>query len=267
MDLWPLFFSLLIAFFIVVIWNLVRRPESESGHNKSSDDQPVGGEQDEDSLIFEIVGPGLYEVDIVGESFYQDALNEIAGGKTEDGHSLEKKAILFLQDDNPHDDKAVAIFIDRKLVGHLERETARSFRQELATAGVPGQHTFVGALIVGGWSRENDEGHYGVKLDLPVDDPENGAPNPEARAAAEEERNLFAYIEETEADAARNGWGVAPGWYERLAILYRKQKRYDDEVEILERYEAQPKAPGALPKKLAERLIKARAIRVRNRAR
>jgi len=59
-------------------------------------------------------------------------------------------------------------------------------------------------------------------------------------------------------------WDVAPWFYEQLAIIYRKQKRYAEEVSILERYASQPKAPGVSPKKLAERLIKARELLANN---
>ena len=65
---------------------------------------------------------------------------------------------------------------------------------------------------------------------------------------------------ENESSAAGEGWGVAPWYYEQLAILYRKEKEYQKEVEILERYTAQPKAPGASPQKLAERLINAQEL-------
>jgi tetratricopeptide (TPR) repeat protein len=61
-------------------------------------------------------------------------------------------------------------------------------------------------------------------------------------------------------------WGVAPWYYEQLAIIYRKQKRYAEEVSILERYESQPKAPGVGPMKLAERLINARELLANNNA-
>ena len=71
---------------------------------------------------------------------------------------------------------------------------------------------------------------------------------------------------EKEAKVQGKGWGVAPWYYEQLAILYRKEKQYDNEVEILERYEGQPKAPGAGSEKLAERLIKARQLRDKKRA-
>jgi hypothetical protein len=73
-------------------------------------------------------------------------------------------------------------------------------------------------------------------------------------------------VDATEQEAKRTGEGVAPWYYEKLAMIYRKEKRYEAEVAILKRYERQPKAPGALPKKLAERLVKARQLRDRESA-
>jgi hypothetical protein len=67
-------------------------------------------------------------------------------------------------------------------------------------------------------------------------------------------------VDATEKEAKRTGGGVSPWYYEKLAMIYRKEKLYEDEVAILERYERQPKAPGALSKKLAERLVKARQL-------
>ena len=71
---------------------------------------------------------------------------------------------------------------------------------------------------------------------------------------------LLKIINATESESKVGGLGVAPGYYEDLAIIYRKEKRFSDEVAILERYEAQPKAHGALPRVLAERLVKAREL-------
>ncbi|WP_257311272.1 hypothetical protein [Geothrix fuzhouensis] len=73
---------------------------------------------------------------------------------------------------------------------------------------------------------------------------------------------LIQSIEATERESrfAGEGWGVAPWYYEQLAIIYRKDKRYEDEVAILERYEAQPKAPGSGPAKLKERLSAAKKL-------
>ncbi|WP_070988903.1 hypothetical protein [Halofilum ochraceum] len=70
---------------------------------------------------------------------------------------------------------------------------------------------------------------------------------------------------ESESKTAGQGWGVAPWYYEQLAIIYRKEKRIADEIEILERYEAQPKAPGAGPSKLKERLERARRLHAGNK--
>lgn len=74
----------------------------------------------------------------------------------------------------------------------------------------------------------------------------------------EAERVLVGCIEATEQEAQQQGHGVAPFYYEQLAILYSKAKCIDDELAVLERYEAAPKAPGASPGKLADRLVKVR---------
>ena len=69
---------------------------------------------------------------------------------------------------------------------------------------------------------------------------------------------LLKCVDATESESRIGGWGVAPWYYEQLAILYRKEKRIADEVSILERFEGQRKAPGALPPKLIDRLARAR---------
>ncbi|HWO71024.1 MAG TPA: hypothetical protein VNP94_09760 [Actinomycetota bacterium] len=80
----------------------------------------------------------------------------------------------------------------------------------------------------------------------------------------EAERLLLRLVDAVEAEAAAEGWGVAPWYYEQLAIIYRKRKDLDAEVRILERFAGQRHAPGASPPKLLERLEKARALRDRS---
>lgn len=70
---------------------------------------------------------------------------------------------------------------------------------------------------------------------------------------------LLRLVEATEDEARAERWGVAPWYYEQLAILYAKKKGLAAELAILERYERQPKAPGVGPSKLAERLASVRA--------
>lgn len=65
---------------------------------------------------------------------------------------------------------------------------------------------------------------------------------------------LLQLIEATESEARANSWGVAPWYYEQLAIVYSKKKDRKAELEVLERYAGKRKAPGARPEKLAQRL-------------
>lgn len=99
-------------------------------------------------------------LDVVGESHYQRELEEIAGGRTEDGVDLSVDAELVPQDDNPHDQNAVAVQVNGTIVGFLPREQAAAYR----CAG-RGREKH-GARIVGGWYRgRDDRGHFGVKLE------------------------------------------------------------------------------------------------------
>ena len=113
--------------------------------------------------IWRIDGPGDFEIEVVGESHYQDALENITGGKTEDGHEMEKDALLIHHDENPYDNQAVVVSIEGEIVGYLNRKLARQFRVKMKEAGVAGQPAVCRALIVGGWDRgDGDEGHFGV---------------------------------------------------------------------------------------------------------
>ena len=48
---------------------------------------------------------------------------------------------------------------------------------------------------------------------------------------------LFGLIEATENEAKEQGWSYgAPGYYEDAAIIFRKLKRYEDEIEVLKRW-------------------------------
>jgi hypothetical protein len=108
-----------------------------------------------------------YSVDVVGESNYQQALEQLAGGRTKDGVNVAKKATLVLEGSNPHDPLAVRVDIDGVKVGYLARPSARAHRQTLESAGTPHRNATCPALITGGWDRgQKGRGHFGVKLDL-----------------------------------------------------------------------------------------------------
>jgi DNA polymerase III epsilon subunit-like protein len=73
--------------------------------------------------------------------------------------------------------------------------------------------------------------------------------------------HLMEEVDRQEEESGRTGQGVAPWYYEQLAIVYRKQGRHDEKLAILERYDRQRKAPGATPAVLKTRLEKVRAKR------
>ena len=74
------------------------------------------------------------------------------------------------------------------------------------------------------------------------------------------EKLLLNLLDAVESESASKGVGVAPWYYEQLAIIYRKRKDYLKEIEILERFARQKLATGASPPKLLERLEKARKL-------
>jgi hypothetical protein len=74
------------------------------------------------------------------------------------------------------------------------------------------------------------------------------------------ENLLIELVKATEAESAVNGMGVAPAYYNELAILYRKQKELSKEISILERFAKQKHARGVMPAKLLERLGKVKEL-------
>ena len=59
--------------------------------------------------------------------------------------------------------------------------------------------------------------------------------------------------------------GVAPWPFEQLAIVFRKQKKHEDEIRLLEIFMELPHAPGAGPQRLKERLEKARSAQLKRK--
>lgn len=127
------------------------------------------GRDQRHSPVARLPGPGTFDFDIVGESKYQDALEAICGGRDRDGVEKRVEATLVLEDENPHDNKAVRVDVQGRTVGYLSREAARNYRKQIAKAGHPRLTAVCDAIIVGGWQRsKKDVGSFGVKLDLPV---------------------------------------------------------------------------------------------------
>jgi hypothetical protein len=74
----------------------------------------------------------------------------------------------------------------------------------------------------------------------------------------ETEQLLISLVGATEAEDRIEERGVAPWYYEQLALIYRKNKDLSMEQSIFERFESQRHSPGKKPETLMARLTKIR---------
>lgn len=244
-------------------------------------------------------------LEVVGESYYQDALWRIVGGIREDRVRHDVVAMLLPEPDNEYDRNAIAVRISGLHVGYLSRHDAAAYLPGLRAImeANPGLPIALEGVIVGGGEREDGFGRLGVFLehdpaDFGLHPPRQGlgelqAGRSNATGAHLREpgstsghlrgKHFTAYVEEVktlrryghddtaeklllelidviEADAAERNWGVAPWYYEQVAMICRKRHDPIAEVTILERFEAAPHGPGEGPTKLAARLEKARQL-------
>lgn len=140
---------------------------SDEPKQKQSAPQPKA----EDNEVF-LRGTGNFDLEVTGESFYQDNLESICGERNERGENKEVIASLILEDDNKFDKgNAVRIEIEGKQVGYLSKKVARAYREIMNANGAINAVVTCNALIKGGWKRKNGNiGNYGVWLDIPFEE-------------------------------------------------------------------------------------------------
>jgi hypothetical protein len=110
---------------------------------------------------------GWTDLEVVGESHYQDNLWRLVGGRRQSDERVrvDVVAVLAAEPDNPYDANAIAVWVRGLKVGYLSREDAqryqpgllalqRKHRQPIALAGV----------IAGGGMRPDGPGQLGVFL-------------------------------------------------------------------------------------------------------
>ena len=109
---------------------------------------------------------GYEDLEVVGESHYQDNLRRLTGYRPPDERVRQEiHAVLVAEDDNPHDPGAVAVWIDGLQVGHLSRENARRYRPGLlAQQRAHGKPIALAGVIAGGGIRDDGPGMLGVFL-------------------------------------------------------------------------------------------------------
>jgi hypothetical protein len=109
---------------------------------------------------------GDEDLEVVGESFYQPSLWQLAGARPgRERVRKEIRAVLVPEDDNPYDPNAVAVWIDGLQVGHLPRENALRYRPGLlAQQHARGVPIALPGVITGGGIRSDGLGRLGVFL-------------------------------------------------------------------------------------------------------
>lgn len=108
---------------------------------------------------------GRHDLEVVGESQYQDNLWRMIGGRRDDRVRVEVQAVLLAEPDNPYDPNAITVLIDGAKVGYLCREDAKAYRPGLLALGA--RHRALIALagvVVGGGMRQDGPGLLGVRL-------------------------------------------------------------------------------------------------------
>lgn len=125
-------------------------------------------------MVIMFNGNREFDFDIVGESRRQRELEHLAGPKTQYGCEHKCFAALVLENDNPHDQNAVAVSIIEEVasrtlsVGYLKRSDAIIFREGVAALNIDTNEIMLcAARIIGGWDNgRGNAGLFGVKLDL-----------------------------------------------------------------------------------------------------
>jgi hypothetical protein len=132
-----------------------------------------------DAILLE----GYKDLGVVGESFHQDSLWTLVGGRDDRARRVRVDIIgvLTAEPDNSHDSNAVAVSIDGLSVGYLSREDARLYQPGvLDFLRRYGRPVALRGVIVGGGIREDGPGLLGVFLNH---DPEDfGLPRPGLRS-------------------------------------------------------------------------------------
>lgn len=131
--------------------------------------QAVSAPDESSSGLLQWPGDMMFSVPVRGVEYYRDAIAEIAGNPPGKPALVYCAAMLVLDDDNPHDPKAVSVWVEGVQIGHLPREYAPEFRRRLLTAGIPGAVTTCDALITKGLVTEDRQYAYCVELDLGTD--------------------------------------------------------------------------------------------------
>ena len=108
---------------------------------------------------------GRDDLEIVGESYHQDELWRVVGGRSRDRVREDVAALLVVEPDNQYDSNAIGVWIGGWKVGHLSRSDAAALRPGLLDLeGQEGKKIALEGVVVGGGVRDDGIGNLGVFL-------------------------------------------------------------------------------------------------------
>jgi hypothetical protein len=117
-----------------------------------------------------IVGDESYRLEVAGERNYLANFERIFGKRDADGVDEEIEALLVLEPTNPYDPNAVRVEVDGLTLGYLSRHSAPAFRSMLRSRFGNADRAIASGIVRGGWYRgSDDQGDFGVTLDVPLD--------------------------------------------------------------------------------------------------
>ncbi|WP_165555907.1 HIRAN domain-containing protein [Kribbella pittospori] len=106
------------------------------------------------------------DLEVVGESHYQDALWAICGARVGQRVREPIVAVLVPEPQNPYDENAIAVYIGQHVVGYLDRETAAQYVADIhRLMTLHGTHIALEGVVVGGGYRDHGPGFLGVWLE------------------------------------------------------------------------------------------------------
>jgi hypothetical protein len=105
-------------------------------------------------------------LEVVGESFYQENLLRIVGGRSPGGANFPVVAVLEAEPTNRYDSNAVAVKVDGVRVGSLPGRIAATYQKHvIRLTAHHGQPIALRGVIGGGWDRGGcDMGSFGISL-------------------------------------------------------------------------------------------------------
>jgi hypothetical protein len=109
---------------------------------------------------------GRFLVEVVNESRYQGTLKELAGAHGDKAAAAPYLATLMLDDMNPYEGAAVAVFLDGRMAGYLSQKASVKFRENLKRDEIEGLLTTCDAQVRGGGLWEGKRLAYIVALDM-----------------------------------------------------------------------------------------------------